>query len=265
MPYRGSMESSTHQSEIIPQFSRQSRPFADNQAHSERRSFEIFQELGGFGGSERILDSGCGPGLVSCYLAARAGEVVGVDLTPAMVSLATERAAAQGLKNVRFVQGDMTRLPFAGRHFDAAVTRYAFHHLEDPAGAFAELTRVTRLGGCVILVDVSPPEAKRGAYDAFEKMRDPSHTRALTGREIRELGRGWAMGDPEVRHFGLPMNAEALVQSSFPEACSREELLASLEADCRRDEIGLGACREEGTLYVTFPITAAKWRLPEMA
>lgn len=253
------MESTSHQAEIIAQFTRQAQPFADNQAHSTDRSFSVFRDLGQLTGRERLLDSGCGPGLVSRYLAPHVAQVVGVDLTPAMVDLATQAARVVGLSNTSFMQGNMTSLPFAADEFDVAVTRYAFHHLENPAAAFAELLRVTRPGGRIIVVDVTPDAAKRPAYDGFERLRDPSHTSALTVDELTALGRPHHLPPPEVIQFGVPMDVATLVDSSFPTTVSREHLTALLAADLDKNALSFHVRRESSTLRLTFPITAAAW------
>ena len=254
------MESSTHQAEIISQFTRQAQPFANNQAHSIDRSFSIFRDLGQFTGSERVLDSGCGPGLVSRYLAAFVAEVVGVDLTPAMVALAKKAAGETGLSNVSFQEGNMTALPFEDGVFDVAVTRYAFHHLENPAAAFAEVVRVTRRGGRGIVVDATPETAKRSAYDRFERLRDPSHTSALTVEELVALGQPHGLVQPEFTKFGVPMKVAALVDSSFPTEVSRQHLAALLASDMEKDALSFDVRREGETLCLTFPITGAVWR-----
>jgi SAM-dependent methyltransferase len=254
------MESLMHQQEIVSQFTRQSRPFAENEAHSENRSFEIFRELGGFAGTERVLDSGCGPGLVSLYLAEFVGEVIGVDLTPAMVRLAEETALKAGVQNAFFLQGNMTSLPFSRGDFDVSVSRYALHHLEHPQAAFAEMIRVTRPQGKVIVADVTPEAHKREAYDRFERLRDPSHTSALTFEELTRLGAKHGLKRPDVIRFGLAMDVETLIGSSFPEAASSEELIGLLAEDVWQDKLSFQVRREAGgSLTMTFPITAARW------
>jgi len=255
------MESSIHRQKIISQFTTQSRPFAEMPAHSENFSLEVFRELGGFSGKERVLDSGCGPGLVSLYLSEFVGQIVGVDLTPSMVQLAAETALKSAIGNASFFQGDMTALPFPADCFDAAVTRYAFHHLEHPGAAFAEMLRVTRPHGKIIVVDVTPEASKLKAYDGFERLRDPSHTAALTLEELISLGTDHGLRNPEVIRFGLEMDARRLLASSFPETVSRKHLLGLLAGDLWEDALSFGIRKEEDVLTMTFPVTAVGWRL----
>jgi ubiquinone/menaquinone biosynthesis C-methylase UbiE len=256
------MESNRHKEEIVDQFTNQAVPFAELKAHSEDRTLDIFRELSGFSGNERVLDSGCGPGLVSCYLSSFANEVIGLDLTPAMIQLANETASKRSLTNVKFMVGNMLELPFAEDHFDISVSRYAFHHLENPQVAFAEMLRVTKSGGKVIVLDATPEEKKQAAYNRFEILRDPSHTKAWTTEELSLFGKEHGLGSPETISFRLEMDANQLIASSFPKTVSKEHLLQLLKEDVDLDSLSFKACHKESRLTVFFPLTAACWQLP---
>jgi SAM-dependent methyltransferase len=98
---------------------------------------------------ERVLDIGCGPGTTAIEMAARvapAGEVVGLDISPAMVAAATRRAAAVGATNARFVAADATTADL-GDPFDAAYSRFGVMFFPDPPAAFANIGRALRAGG----------------------------------------------------------------------------------------------------------------------
>jgi SAM-dependent methyltransferase len=103
--------------------------------------------------------------------------------------LAQGRRRAEGVANVEFVEGDATALSFERAWFDLAGSLRTLHHLARPELAVAELARVTRPGGRVLVVDqIAPvdPEAAAG-LDAFERARDPSHARALPDIDLRHL------------------------------------------------------------------------------
>jgi ubiquinone/menaquinone biosynthesis C-methylase UbiE len=138
-------------------------------------------------GDERALDVGTGAGALALSLASLVREVIGIDRIPALLDLARERAA--GLTNVEFVQGEATALPFPDFSFDLAGTLRTLHHVHRPELAVAELTRVTRLGGRVLVVDqiapVDPLEALE--LDRFERARDPGHERLLPDLDMRHL------------------------------------------------------------------------------
>ncbi|MGW5386402.1 methyltransferase domain-containing protein [Nocardia sp. NPDC003963] len=107
------------------------------------------------GAGERALDIGSGTGSEVLEFARRVGsggQAVGVEPNPAMLAVARARAAAAGTR-CRFVEADAYHLPFADDSFDAVRCERVYQHLDDPAAATAEIARVLRPGGRVVLVD----------------------------------------------------------------------------------------------------------------
>jgi ubiquinone/menaquinone biosynthesis C-methylase UbiE len=106
----------------------------------------------------RILDVGCGTGSLVWRLAPKAREVVGVELSPAMVAHARETLAARGLPHVSFVLGDVTSV-FADvpdGHFDLATMILVLHEMPDEARA-PVLAEVARLARKVVCLDFHAP------------------------------------------------------------------------------------------------------------
>ena len=108
------------------------------------------QELGGLEG-RRVLDAGCGGGLVARELVAAGAEVVGVDRS--LGSLGVARRAVRG--HFRPAQGRLERLPFAAGSFDAVVAADVLEHLPDLPAAVAELARVLAPGGSFVFDTVN--------------------------------------------------------------------------------------------------------------
>jgi ubiquinone/menaquinone biosynthesis C-methylase UbiE len=138
-------------------------------------------------GDERVLDAGTGAGALAFALAPLVQEVLGVDLVPELLEQARQRSDAQG--NVTFLEGDITRLELERASFDLAATLRTLHHVGRPELAIAELTRVTRPGGTVLIVDQIAPSDPLAALELnrFESARDPTHTRALADVDFRHL------------------------------------------------------------------------------
>ena len=134
---------------------------------------------------ERAVDVGTGAGTLARALAPLVGEVVGVDVVPELLALARRYAPP----NVTFVQGDAMHLPLEPASFDIAATRRALHHVARPELVVAELARVVRPRGTVLVEDqiapIDPLDAL--ALDRFERARDPSHTRLLPDVDLRHL------------------------------------------------------------------------------
>lgn len=159
-------------------------------ALQDARAAELAQTVREFveaSGDERALDSGTGTGALAFALAPIVREVVGVDLVPELLERARERVRDH--PNVTFVEGDATKLPFGFGEFDLAGTLRTLHHIARPELAVAELARVTRGGGRVLVVDQIAPVDPLAALELnrFERARDPSHTRALADVDLRNL------------------------------------------------------------------------------
>jgi ubiquinone/menaquinone biosynthesis C-methylase UbiE len=107
-----------------------------------------------------IADVGCGPGHVSRHLAALHSDVVGVDLSPAMIAIARSHAP-----QLRFSVGSMLRLDAPDDAWSGLVSLYSIIHLtphERPT-AFAEFARVTQSGGWLLIAfHVDSPEFATG-------------------------------------------------------------------------------------------------------
>jgi ubiquinone/menaquinone biosynthesis C-methylase UbiE len=138
-----------------------------------------------FTGEERALDVGSGAGALAFALAARVREVVAVEIDEELA----ERARADAPANVEVVVGDGEHLPFDSFSFDLTGTLRTLHHTRRPELLVAELVRVTRPGGTVLVVDqLAPTDPLAGLeLTRFEQARDPSTTRVLADADLRGL------------------------------------------------------------------------------
>lgn len=157
-------------------------------AHTAQHVERVREELASLlalQGNERVLDSGTGAGTLALALAPLVREVVGVDLVPELLEAARRNAPP----NVTFVEGDATKLPFDAFGFDLAASRRTLHHVARPELVVAELARVTRPGGTVLVEDQVAPVDPLAALelDRFERARDRSHTRLLPDVDLRHL------------------------------------------------------------------------------
>ena len=104
---------------------------------------------------ERVLDLGAGTASSSASLAASGADVVAADFSSGM--LAEGRRRHGHLPNLSFVEADAMALPFGDDEFDAVTMSYSLRNVHDPKKALAELLRVTKPGGRVVINEFSTP------------------------------------------------------------------------------------------------------------
>jgi len=106
--------------------------------------------------ADRVVDLGCGTGLLSLALAPLVSTVVAVDASPAMLGRLLENAHGEGITNLETCAADLRSLPLPDESVTLAVSNYAFHHL-DGAGkelALSEVRRVLVPGGRLVICDM---------------------------------------------------------------------------------------------------------------
>jgi ubiquinone/menaquinone biosynthesis C-methylase UbiE len=248
------MNHADQRSLIVDQFTRMAKPFAELPAHSTDDSIRLVREAAGISASDEVLDVACGPGLLACAFAADARHVTGIDLTPAMIEQAEALAKTRGLTNVTWQVGDVATLPYPDGVFSVAFTRYSFHHLLDPAGVLAEMVRVARPGGRVVVVDVyttSPEQAQ--AYDDVEILRDPSHVRALRFEELEALFRGASLQTVTTTSYKLDVGLDEILRASFTSPAAAATIRQILTDDLGRNRVGVDARLVNGQIHFSFP------------
>ncbi|MFX1521630.1 MAG: methyltransferase domain-containing protein [Promethearchaeota archaeon] len=106
---------------------------------------------------ERLLDAGCGGGVLSRLVApnlAPGGYITGIDIFPEIIKLASEYARRENLTSlIRFEMGDAENLSYTDGYFDGAFAARLLLHVNNPQEVVRELTRVVRPGGRVVLMD----------------------------------------------------------------------------------------------------------------
>jgi demethylmenaquinone methyltransferase/2-methoxy-6-polyprenyl-1,4-benzoquinol methylase len=142
---------------IAPRYDRANRLLTAgvDEAWRRRAVAELAAPHGG-----RVVDLCCGTGDLVFHLLKTdpALEVVGVDFTPAMLEGARSRAKRADPKaRARFVEGDVTRLPFADAGFDGATMGFSMRNVVDVVGTLREARRVLRPGARFVNLDVTKP------------------------------------------------------------------------------------------------------------
>lgn len=108
---------------------------------------------------QRVLDVCCGSGASAIPVAkvvGPSGSVIGVDLAENLLELARSKAKQEGIENVDFQSGDMTRLPFEDESFDVVICVFGIFFVPDMESAMHELKRVLRTGGKLAITTWGP-------------------------------------------------------------------------------------------------------------
>ena len=246
--------SDAHRDAILDQFTRQAVPFATAPSIRDEAALRTVVEFSGAGADDTVLDVACGPGILACAFAKVARHVTGIDLTPAMLERARLLQAEQGLTNLTWREGDVLPLPFADAAFTLVVSRFAFHHLVQPGAVLAEMRRVCAPGGTVMVVDSAPAPDKASAFNAMERLRDPSHTRALAVAEHLALFARAGFGPPRQTFYRLETELDALLSRSFPKPSDAERIRAMVERSLVDDGLDMATHRVGDTIRVSYPV-----------
>lgn len=241
-----------HQARIVEQFSLQAIPFTQVPGHFD--AMQILIRFSEVCRQDTVLDVACGPGMVACEFARHAGHVTGIDITPAMIAQAEKRQGELDLQNLAWAVGNAMPLPFADDSFSLVITRYSFHHLLAPEKALAEMIRVCRPGGRVMVADVAVEPSKSEAYDHLEIMRDDSHTHALTHEEFAALFQRSRLVDCRQSAYGVDIELEAQLKASFPKPGDEQKLRELVTNDIAANNLGINARKEDGKVIYTVPI-----------
>jgi ubiquinone/menaquinone biosynthesis C-methylase UbiE len=134
---------------------------------------------------DRVLDVGCGTGVLLEAIAGRApaARLAGVDLSLAMLAVARHKLG----ERASLVAGEAGGLPFADHRFDLVLSSSALHYWPDPAAGLAEIARVLRPGGRVGITDWCADYLAIQVADLLLRVLEPAHHRAYGTKDCERL------------------------------------------------------------------------------
>jgi ubiquinone/menaquinone biosynthesis C-methylase UbiE len=164
---------------VQSQFGVAAADYATSDIHAKGESLERLLALLKPQPTWHALDVATGAGHMALALAPHVSTIVASDLTSEMLETTARLATERGLTNVELLRADAEHLPLEDASVDLVSCRLAFHHFPRPDVAAREMARVVRSGGWLAFTDnvtVDEPAAA-DYYNAYEKLRDPSHYR----------------------------------------------------------------------------------------
>ena len=185
---------------VQAQFGANAAKYSTSAVHAKGASLQRLVDLVQPKPAWSTLDVATGAGHTALAFAPHVKRSVASDLTPEMLVETAKNAAARGFANVETVAADAEHLPFGDATFDLVTCRIAPHHFPNIPAFVAEAARVLKPGGTLALVDNVTPDGETSpgfsaaqledagvVYNAFEKIRDPSHGRAWSSTEWRAV------------------------------------------------------------------------------
>jgi SAM-dependent methyltransferase len=169
-----------HDRELQRAFDGQAARFEAAPVQSDPRALGRLVAFARLPAGARLIDAGCGPGLVAEAFLEAGFTVHGVDLSAEMLRRAQMRCA-RFAGRTSFQQGSVLEMK-PDAVFDAAVSRFVLHHLRDPAAFLRAQAGLVRSGGAVIASDqVTDPDPGAATWhNSIERDRDRTHTATLS-------------------------------------------------------------------------------------
>lgn len=202
-----------------------------------------------------VLDLGSGDGMLSLMLAQDgAREVVGVDISPVMLEAAELlrlQSHSPDVRRVSYRLAPAHALPFRDERFDAVICRLVLHHSHRPQDILAEVARLLKHGGVLILADLLSVDdpVKRATQNAIEEKRNPSHVAARSADQYRKLvtGAGLVIENEQVTTFEREL--DEWLDDMQAEQVPRSQVKDMIEAGLETDAAGLNARRRGDRIY----------------
>ena len=199
----------------------------------------------------RALDVAAGTAHLSQAIAPHVREVVAIDMTPAMLEEARKTILRKGIENIRLEEGDVRHLPYADKTFDMVVSRLAVHHFENPEVELREMVRVCKPGHIVGIIDLLSPDDETliERYNHLERLRDPSHTKALIQAQLVTIMRGAGLSITLIDTRNIPVDFQRWVAMTEADEKRATAIRNALEQEIDEGyKTGMRPYREDGRL-----------------
>lgn len=176
-------------SKVKTQFGAAAEGYVTSEIHAKGESLTYLAQFIKPQPQWQVLDVGTGTGHTAFLFAPHVKQVVATDMTKEMLIKCREMSSKLGLTNIETKTGDAEALPIDAQSFDLVTCRLAFHHFPHPEKALNEFSRVLKPGGVLGFTDnvtITDEHAAR-YYNAYEKLRDPSHNYVYSSEKLQEM------------------------------------------------------------------------------
>jgi len=239
-----------HIDKIRSQFTRQAAAYADTAQARDIRSMARLVQLANPDSNALALDVACGPGRLTMALGQKVGRAVGLDATDALLQIARSETTALKLNNVSFEQGTATAMPFENDSFDIACCRAAFHHFDQPDKVMAEMTRVVKPNGQLLIIDILGNKDALMAqnHDHIEQLCDPTHVKAIPDSAFQQMFADNNLTVTRCRFGESNYDIDGWITHGGPDANVDADIRALFARNLQNDQTGLKIREENGQI-----------------
>lgn len=238
----------------------------DDHLHGQR--LQHLLKFASLGSDLRVMDIGTGTGQLALLLAeSGAKEVVGIDISPAMLEIAEYfrlSSATSASKAVSFRLAAAQRVPFRSESFDAVTCRLVLHHSQKPERILNEAVRLLKPNGVLILADLlgADDPVKRATQNTIEERRNPSHVAALSTDQYHKLINSVGLQIEQEAVAVFEQDLEEWLSDLESNSASRSVVREMMEAGLETDAAGLNVRRHSGKLVFDQQLIYIKARKP---
>ncbi|HSG24846.1 MAG TPA: methyltransferase domain-containing protein [Anaerolineales bacterium] len=210
----------------------------------------------------KVLDVGCGPGIDTIALSELVdtnGEVYGVDYDQEMVAEAERRAEEAGISAwVKHKHSDAAALPFETGYFDSCRSERLFQHLPEPTKALADMVRVTKANGWVVILDTDLGSFGTDTREVEIERRlvrflaDHLAHNGYSGRQLYRQFKKQGLVNVSFEVFPLVMTNYAFArQAALMDKTAKEALAKNVitEAELKRYQMDLEQADADGVYF----------------
>jgi ubiquinone/menaquinone biosynthesis C-methylase UbiE len=248
---------------VQAQFGPSSDAYATSDVHAKGESLGLLVELVNPQPDWVALDVATGAGHTALTFAPHVARVVATDLTAEMLHKTAELAAQRGLTNVETKPADAEALPFDDASFDLVTCRIAMHHFPNPRQALAEFARVLKPGGVLGFTDniTVPDRQAAGYYNAYEKLRDPSHNWVYPLVRLQAMFEDAGLKVEATRELGKELEFHEWTDRQHVSDATKENLLEMMRNIPELLQPLFAPRWAEGTMYFSLweAVLVARW------
>ncbi len=188
-------------------------------------------------GTENVLEVAAGTCGFGRSVATFVRHITEFDITSAMLQVGKSEAEKQKIYNMSFVTGVAEELPFLENSFELVMSRLAFHHFIKPSDVFAQMAKVVKVNGKIVIIDMEAREEHlRDISDHFETLRDPSHTRCLSREDFIVLGKEQNFVLDFCETIFVPVKLDSWLELTKTPKLVRAEITQAMKADVNGGE-----------------------------